>query len=354
MASIMKIISTATAFPEHYYAQEDITLALVDYWESQLNNRGVLERFHRNAGVSGRHLVLPLTEFPKVKNFGEANDVFIQQAVNLGEKVVKEALDRQQISADQIGAIFFVSITGISNPSIDARLMNRIAFSPNIKRIPIFGLGCVGGAAGIARAADYLKAYPNQMALVVSVELCSLTWQRADLSAAHVVSSALFGDGAAAVILSGANHGERKGPKVVASESVFYRDTEDVMGWQVAADGFRVVLSADVPKVINNNLRRDVDSFLGKHGLSRSDIGLWIMHTGGPKVLDAIDVALELPANALANSRECLNEIGNISSASVLAVLDKIMRKSQPAAGTWSVLSAMGPGFCTELILLQW
>jgi alkylresorcinol/alkylpyrone synthase len=141
---------------------------------------------------------------------------------------------------------------------------------------------------------------------------------------------------------------------VVANESVFYRDTEDVMGWQVSVDGFRVLLSADVPKVINNNLRRDVDSFLSKHGLSRSDIDLWIMHTGGPRVLDAIDAALELPPDALANSRECLDEIGNISSASVLAVLDKIMRKSQPAAGTWGVLSAMGPGFCTELILLQW
>ncbi len=350
----MKITSTATAFPEHYYPQGDITVALGDYWDSQLNNRGVLERFHNNAGVSGRHLVLPLTEFPKVKDWGAANDLFIQQAVKLGQTAVEEALDRQQISADKIGAMIFVSITGISNPSIDARLMNRIAFSPNVKRIPIFGLGCVGGAAGIARAADYLKAYPDQMALVLSVELCSLTWQRADLSSAHVVSSALFGDGAAAVILSGSGYAESKGPRVVANESVFYHDTEDVMGWHVSAEGFRVVLSPDVPKVINKNLRHDVDSFLGKHGLSRSDIGLWIMHTGGPKVLDAIDAALELPPDALVNSRECLDEIGNISSASVLAVLDKIMRKSQPPQGTWGILSAMGPGFCTELVLLQW
>lgn len=350
----MKIISTATAFPEHYYRQGDITLALGDYWDSQLANRGVLERFHRKAGVSGRHLVLPLSEFPKVKDWGAANDVFIQQAVMLGEKAVEEALDRQNISADKIGAIIFVSITGVSNPSIDARLMNRIPFSPHIKRIPIFGLGCVGGAAGIARAADYLRSYPDQMVLVLSVELCSLTWQRADLSSAHVVSSALFGDGAAAVILSGANHNDRKGPRVVANESVFYRNTEHVMGWNVSGEGFRVVLSPDVPKVISENLRRDVDSFLDKHGLTRDQIGSWIMHTGGPKVLDAIDAALELPPHALSHSRECLDQIGNISSASVLAVLDKIMRESPPASGTWSLLSAMGPGFCTELILLQW
>jgi alkylresorcinol/alkylpyrone synthase len=350
----VKIISTATAFPEHYYPQNDITVALGDFWNSQLNNRAVLERFHNHAGVSGRHLVLPLTEFPKLKDWGEANDLFIHEAVDLGQRAVQEALDRQQISADQIGAMFFVSITGISNPSIDARLMNRIAFSPYVKRIPIFGLGCVGGAAGIARAADYLKAYPEQMALVLSVELCSLTWQRADLSPAHVVSSALFGDGAAAVILSGADHSERKGPRVVANESIFYHDTVDVMGWHIAADGFRVVLSPDVPKVISQNLRHDVDSFLGKHNLSRHDIGLWIMHTGGPKVLDAIEAALELSPDALSNSRECLDEIGNISSASVLAVLDKIMRNNPPPSGTWSILSAMGPGFCAELVLLQW
>jgi alkylresorcinol/alkylpyrone synthase len=257
------------------------------------------------------------------------------------------------LTRDRINAIFFVSVTGVASPSIDARLVNRMQLSPNIKRNPIFGLGCVAGAAGLARAADYVRAYPDQIAVLLSVELCSLTWQRDDMSVANLISSGLFGDGAAAVVVAGEKV-PLSGPRILASHQVFYPDTQDVMGWRISEKGFNIVLSPDVPKVVRENLGRDVDTFLAKHGLTRSDIGSWIMHTGGPKVLEANAEALGLTNGELDVSWEALRRVGNLSSASVLVVLDEVMKHRRPAPGTRSILAAMGPGFCAEMLLLEW
>jgi alkylresorcinol/alkylpyrone synthase len=220
-----------------------------------------------------------------------------------------------------------------------------------VKRTPIFGLGCVGGAAGIARAADYLRAFPRQTALVLALELCSLTLQRADASLANVIASGLFGDGAACAVLRGAEVAER-GPRVLATRSIFYRDTEHVMGWEVGDAGFRVVLSADVP-ALASGLRPDVDKFLAESGLTLGDIGVFVCHPGGPKVLESIEGALALPPEALARSWRHLAQVGNLSSASVLFVLADALAE-QPAPGTLGLLMAMGPGFCSELVLLAW
>ncbi len=228
-----------------------------------------------------------------------------------------------------------------------------MGLSPNIKRIPIFGLGCVAGAAGVARAADYVRAYPKQAAALVTVELCSLTWQRDDLSMPNLISTGLFGDGAAAVIVGGSEKVEH-GPKVVASRSNFYPNTEDVMGWAISERGFEIVLSRSVPDMVHQHLAPDVDDFLADHGLNRSDIGSWIMHTGGPKVLQATEEALALPEGALDASWGSLNNLGNLSSASVLTVLEEYMTRRRPEAGGLSILAAMGPGFCSELVLLEW
>ncbi len=222
-----------------------------------------------------------------------------------------------------------------------------------IKRIPIFGLGCVAGAAGIARAYDYVKAYPDQVAALVAVELCSLTWQRNDMSVANLISSGLFGDGAAAVLVSGAEK-QQAGPEILATRSNFYPGTQDVMGWDISENGFRIVLSPDVPKMVHEHLATDIDEFLADQGMNRSDIGTWIMHTGGPKVLDAITEAMQLPENALEASWESLSKVGNLSSASVLVVLEDFMTKRRPKPGSLSILGAMGPGFCSELVLLRW
>ncbi len=349
----MRITGVATAFPPNRYSQQEIFEALGKNWSDQLDKPQVLERLHTRVGVDHRHLALPIPEYDNMLTFGDSNGAWIRVAEQLGEKALCRALHRAGISAAELDALFFVSVTGMSAPSIDARLVNKMKLKPSIKRIPIFGLGCVAGAAGIARAADYVKAYPDHHVALLSVELCSLTWQRGDVSVANLIASGLFGDGAAAVVLSGKDKAQH-GPRVVATRSVFYPDTQDVMGWDISEKGFRIVLSQDVPKMVHDHLRHDVDSFLAEFDLKRSDIGTWIMHTGGPKVLEATESTLELPEGALAPSWKCLSEVGNLSSASVLTVLENIYHHQRPAPGTLSVLAAMGPGFCAELVLLVW
>ena len=211
----------------------------------------------------------------------------------------------------------------------------------------------MAGAAGLARAADYVKAYPDQAVALLSVELCSLTIQLEDMSVANLISTGLFGDGAAAVIVAGADCG-LSGPSILATRSVFYPNTEEMMGWDVSEKGFRIVLSREIPDLVRKNLAHDLDDFLATRGLGRADIGSWVLHTGGPKILEATADALGLKNGQLDVSWECLRRTGNLSSASVLVVLEEVMKNRRPAAGTLGLLAAMGPGFCAEFVLLEW
>ena len=350
----MQIAGTATAFPAQYYSQATLAAALQERWAPQFPHPEVIERMLTRVGVEGRYLALPMERYYKLNAFGVTNDAWIEVACELGEKALYCALMRAGVDPGELDAIYFVSVTGIASPSIDARLVNRMKLPARIKRVPIFGLGCVAGAAGIARAADYLRGFPKQTAALVSVELCSLTWQREDTSLANIISTGLFGDGAAAAVLTGSEREATQGPKILATRSSFYSDTEDVMGWSVSEKGFQIVLSPAVPDVVHKHLAQDVDAFLGEQGLTRSDIGSWIMHTGGPKILSATTEALGLPADALEASWACLKKVGNLSSASVLLVLDEFMYRRRPEPGSYSILAAMGPGFCAELVLLRW
>lgn len=349
----MRIATTATAFPPHYFTQHEVVEALKTYWSKGFENAALLERLHSRTGVSGRYFSRPLDEYQALDTWGKTNNVWIEVAGQLGERAIGCVLDQAGVARDQLGALFFVSVTGIASPSVDARLVNRMGLNPHVKRNPIFGLGCVAGAAGLVRAADYVRAYPEQVAVLLSVELCSLTWQRDDMTMANLIGSGLFGDGAAAVLVAGEQTG-LAGPRIVASKSFFYPETQDVMGWEISEKGFNLVLSADVPKVARENLGRNVDEFLAGQGLKRSDIGSWIMHTGGPKVLEATAEALGLDDSELEVSWEALRRVGNLSSGSVLVVLDEVMKHRRPAPGTKSLLSAMGPGFCSEMLLLEW
>jgi len=349
----MKIASAASAFPQHYYPQDFLLEKLQQWWGERLKNPQMLARLHRNVAVEGRHLAIPYQEYYDIHTWGDANDVWIRVARELGEQALCRALHHAGLDKNSLGALFFTSVTGISSPSIDALLINRMGLPANIKRVPIFGLGCVAGAAGIARAADYVRAYPGQAAALVSVELCSLTIQREDLSVANLISSGLFADGSAAVIVTGSEL-DSEGPEILATRSVFYPQTEEMMGWNVSEKGFRITLSPDVPVLIRENLGRDVNDFLAANGFTRADIGSWVLHTGGPKVLEATAAALDLHDGQLDASWDCLKKVGNLSSASVLVVLEDVMRNRRPAPGTLGLLAAMGPGFCSELVLLRW
>jgi alkylresorcinol/alkylpyrone synthase len=349
----MKIVSAASAFPRHYYQQEALLSTLQQYWGDRLENPQLLSRLFSHARVDGRYLALPMIEYYGLDTWGAANRAWFKTAEDLGALSLCRALAWAGVDAARLGALIFMSITGVSSPSVDARLINRMGLPPNIRRIPVFGLGCVGGAAGIAHAADYVLAHPGQIAALVSVETCSLTLQRDDTSIANLISSSLFGDGAASVLVAGAEV-EMPGVEIVATRSTFYPGTEDIMGWDISEKGFRIVLSPGVPDLIRENFGRDVDAFLGEHELERHDIASWIMHTGGPKILEATQEALGVDETALAASWECLRRVGNLSSASVLVVLEDYLTRRRPEAGSWSVLGAMGPGFCSELVLLRW
>ena len=349
----MRILAAESALPAHYYPQDVLIAAFRKHWGKRLERFDILERLHAATQVDGRYLALPLTSYP-LKSWGEANNCWIDTSLALGQEAICHLLNQTGIDVKDIGAFVFVSITGVASPSMEGRLINKMGLSTHMKRMPIFGLGCVAGAAGIARAADYVRAFPKQACLLLSVELCSLTVQQDDFSAANLISTGLFGDGAAAVLVGGSELDGPPGPSILATRSTFYPDTERVMGWDISEKGFQIVLSREVPDVVRQNLRLDVDDFLLENGLSRADIGSWVIHTGGPKVLEATQDALELPEGALEVSWQCLRRTGNLSSASVLFVLEEVMKNRRPPEGTLGILAAMGPGFCSELVLLKW
>jgi alkylresorcinol/alkylpyrone synthase len=358
----MRIASVGTAYPPHRYSQAAISDALTVRWQDRMEEPRLINRLFVNCGVDFRNLVFPLDVYENLSGFGPTNDAWIVAAVELGQQAVTNALARVNLGPEDISAIFFASVTGIASPTIDARLINLMPFPTNVKRTPIFGLGCVAGAAGISRASDYVRAFPDQYALLLSVELCSLTWQDNDQSIANLISCGLFGDGAAAVIVAGANTPLAKstcttclhGPRILDTRSTFYRHTQHIMGWDIGDMGFKIVLSPDVPKVVNEHLKGNVETFLTDNGLTMDDISSYIFHSGGPKVLEAMEQTLNLPENALEASWRSLREVGNLSAASVLAVLEDVLVNSPGEPGTYSILAAMGPAFCSELVLLQW
>jgi len=358
----MRIASVGTAFPPHRYPQAVITEALKERMQDKLAMPDIMDRLHGNCGVDYRHIMFPLDTLGTISGFGPSNDAWIKGALELGQEAIEKALDQAGIEVSDISAIFFTSVTGIACPSIDARLVNLMGFPKNIKRTPIFGLGCVAGAAGISRAADYVRAYPDQYAILLSVELCSLTWQEDDASMAAIVASGLFGDGAAAVVLAGEQtpHGMRPTsvqepcPRVVATKSTFYPNTEHLMGWNINESGFNIVLSAEVPDLVNNELLNTVESFLEENDMQMGQICSYIFHSGGPKVLKAMESSLNLPHGALSASWNSLRQRGNLSSASVLTVMQDFLHNRPGSPGCYSMIGAMGPAFCSELLLLQW
>lgn len=348
-----RIAAVHGALAPHQHSQLELTDMVAKTCLPVGADRRVLDRVHGGAGVDTRHTALPLEAYEELKDFGACNDAFIAAAVPLGAEVVGAALDEAGLSPRDVDLLMFTSVTGIAAPSVDARLVGRLGLRPDVRRVPMFGLGCVAGAAGISRLHDYLLGRPDDVAVLLSVELCSLTLQRDDVSGANLVASALFGDGAAAVVATGSRR-TAPGPVVVDSRSHLYPDTERALGWDITGSGFRIVLDASVPDLVRKNLGAEVDAFLAGHGLARADITAWVCHAGGPKVMEAVEEALELPDGALELTWRSLATVGNLSSSSVLHILRDTLAERRPPAGTAGLLLAMGPGFSSELVLLRW
>ena len=346
-----------SALGAYRYRQEQITAALADLVTPDPPARALLKRFHAAAGVQHRHLALPLEAYADLGGFTKANDAFLRVGVELGEQAVAEALATVGLRPADVDMLMTTTVTGVAAPSLDARLVPRLGLRPDVKRLPVFGLGCVAGAAGVARLHEYLRSEPEHVAVLLAVELCSLTVQHDDASPANLVASGLFGDGAAAVVMVGERRARELAlvaPQVVASRSRFYADTERVMGWDVGGTGFRIVLAASVADVVEEHLGLDAKTFLADEDLEIADVAHWVTHPGGPKVLTAVSRALSLRPDALARSRRSLAELGNLSSASVLHVLRDTLAEEPAGSGQPVVMLAMGPGFCSELVLLRW
>lgn len=317
--------------------------------------QAVMRRMHASSRVDTRHLVQELAGYQRSQTFTETNEIFIEVGTNLAEEAMLKALAASGVAAAEIDFIVFTSVTGISAPSIDALLVPRLGLRADVKRVPMFGLGCVAGAAGLARVHDYLLGHPNDVAVLVSVELCSLTVQKNDDSMANIVASGLFGDGAAAVVVLGAERAlHSAGIDILDTRSRLYADTSDVLGFNPGESGFKIILTAGVADVIEQNFGADMKGFLGDNGLGIADIDAWVAHPGGPRVLEAFSSSLELPEGSLRISWESLARIGNLSSASVLHILADTIAGGATQAGQYGMLFALGPGVCAELVLLRW
>lgn len=341
------ITGVAVKFPPNRYTQSEAIRALTDIAGPEFR------RFAHSSGVEFRNTALRLPRYRELSGFSEANDAYLEVALDLGEQALVAALDRAKVKPSEVDIVFSTTVTGLAVPTLEARLATRVGLRPDVKRVPLFGLGCVAGTAGVARMHDYLRAFPDQTAALLAVELCSLTIQRHDTSIANLVATSLFGDGAAAVITEGARRAgaEHTGPRILATRSRIYPDTEEVMGWKIGGDGFRIVLSADVANIAEKYLGEDVRDFLADHGLAPRDVTTWVCHPGGPRVIEAVESVLDLPADALDHTRNSLRENGNLSSVSVLDVLAANLA-DPPAPGSIGLMIAMGPAFCSELVLL--
>jgi alkylresorcinol/alkylpyrone synthase len=344
------IQSVATACPEHRVEQEFARDFVGELFAGRIGNLDRLLPLFANAGIATRDFVMPPAWFGESHDLAERSALYVEAATELSSRAASEALHRAGLTASDIDAIVYVNTTGLATPSIDARLVNRLGLRRDVRRMPLWGLGCAGGAAGLAHARQLALSDPSWHVLLVSCELCGLTFMPGDTSKSNLVATALFADGAAAAIVAGdATPG---GMPLLASQSRFYPDSLDVMGWTVLQEGLQVVFQRRIPDIVREHAADDLLGILQGHDIALADIDAFLLHPGGAKVIEAYEQALDLPADALDWTRGVLRDHGNMSSATVLYVVERYLAQRGFARGGHGLISALGPGFCSETLLI--
>jgi alkylresorcinol/alkylpyrone synthase len=343
-----RVLSVATVVPKYRVVQSTAR----DFARAMFS--GVYKDVERllpvfdNVEIDGRNFCVPPEWFYEDHTFPEKNALYVEHALDLSEKSAHRALDKAGVDPSEVGAIFFVSTTGLSTPSIDSQLLPRLGLSEHTRRVPIWGLGCAAGVGGLARALDHARVYPEEKVLLVGVELCGLTFQWGDRSKAGLVSTALFADGAAAAVL-----GNDPGPELLGSHSTTWPGTEEIMGWEIIEAGFKVQLSRSIPQLVRERMPQNIEMACSSVGLAREDVEHLVTHPGGAKVLDAFEEVFGLGPGGLVLSREVLRDYGNMSSVTVLFILERFLESGAYAPGEHGVISALGPGFSAEHVFFR-
>jgi alkylresorcinol/alkylpyrone synthase len=353
-----RILAVATATPRYSYSQKEVRAFAARLFSGLLSEAPRLLDVFDHAEIETRHLCVPIEWMEEPHSFAEKNARYVEEAVNLGSEVTRRVLERAHLDATDVDHVLFMSSTGISTPSIDALIANHIGFRGDTRRTPVWGLGCAGGAAGLSRARDFALADPDARVLVIALELCSPTFLISDMSKRNLVAASLFADGAAAVVVGGSRVPVRAGGNartlsLRASQSTLWKDTLDVMGWELEDNGLRVVFSRSIPAIVMELVRPSLDAFLASQGLALADVRHVIAHPGGIKVLRAYMDALGLDAAALVHARDVLRGFGNMSSPSCLFVLERFLASGDIAEGDHGVVMALGPGFSSEYVLVR-
>lgn len=355
-----RIVATGTVLPEHVLTQHEVSRFAHDIYGEAFPDIDRLIGIFDTTEIEQRHFCVPLDWFGDASSFREKNDLYIDNAVRLSTQAAERCLEKAGMDYKDIDYLIYASTTGLSTPSIDARLIQQLPFRRNIRRLPIWGLGCAGGASSLARATDIARADRSARILIIVTELCGLTFMRNDLTKPALVASSLFADGSAAVLVAGSEVPVAPShplPRLLASQTTTLDNSLDVMGWDIGDEGFRVKISRDIPTIVRTFMRESIEMFLASEGLDLERIEHFIAHPGGAKILQAYADSLGLPPEKLDHTREVLRTCGNMSACSVLFVLERFMEQmSRPAApdSAYGLLGALGPGFSAELVLLRW
>jgi alkylresorcinol/alkylpyrone synthase len=349
--AVATIAGTATAVPPYLLTRDVVKQHIKDVFSLDGRRLEAIHSVIDNSRIDERHSVFPVEYIIEPRPLAQINNEYREKSFELGLQVTADALAQAEMVPSDVDLLMTVSCTGVMIPSLDAYLATEMGFRPDVRRLPITELGCAAGAAGLAHAWEYLRAFPDRTAMLVAVELPTLTFQRKDFSQANLISAVLFGDGAAGVVVTGR---EAPGPRILASESYLFPNSLDAMGFDLRDSGFHIVLSKDVPQLIRERVKELAEGFLARQGLRREDISAFILHPGGQKLLSFMEAELELSHADTQFSWDVLRRFGNLSSASVLFILQEWLSKREMPSGSYGLLMAFGPGFTAEMILLQW